>query len=252
MDDVILKVRGLNVWMGEKHVLKDVKLDVHKNSVLAVMGPSGSGKSTLLRVLDRIIELNIEAKVSGSAELDGKSIFSIDVHMLRRKVGMVFQKPNPFPHMSIYDNIAYGVRMNGIMKKKELIDGVVESSLKKAYLWEEVKEELKKKASKLSGGQQQRLCIARALALNPLVLLMDEPTSMVDVVAARKIEELVVNLKEGVTVVIVTHNPLQAARISDYVAFLYDGAMVEEGLTRDIFTNPKNELTEKYVLGKVV
>ncbi len=249
---VVLKVRGLNVWMGKKWVLKDVDLDVYRNSVLAIMGPSGSGKSTLLRVLDRIIELDPEARVSGTVEFDGRSIFSMDVHKLRKKIGMVFQKPNPFPHMSIYDNIAYGVRMNGMAKDKRSIDDVVESSLKKAYLWDEVKGELKKKAGKLSGGQQQRLCIARALALNPSILLMDEPTSMIDVVAARKIEELVVNLKEELTVIIVTHNPLQAARISDYVAFLYDGRMVEEGPTKDIFTNPKNPLTEKYVLGKVV
>jgi len=249
---VVLKVRGLNVWMGKKWVLKDVDLDVYRNSVLAIMGPSGSGKSTLLRVLDRIIELDPEARVSGTVEFDGRSIFSMDVHKLRKKIGMVFQKPNPFPHMSIYDNIAYGVRMNGMAKDKRSIDDVVESSLKKAYLWDEVKGELKKKAGKLSGGQQQRLCIARALALNPSILLMDEPTSMIDVVAARKIEELVVNLKEELTVIIVTHNPLQAARISDYVAFLYDGRMVEEGPTKDIFTNPKNQLTEKYVLGKVV
>jgi len=249
---VVLKVRGLNVWMGKKWVLKDVDLDVYRNSVLAIMGPSGSGKSTLLRVLDRIIELDPEARVSGSVEFDGRSIFSMDVHKLRKKIGMVFQKPNPFPHMSIYDNIAYGVRMNGMAKDKRSIDDVVESSLKKAYLWDEVKGELKKKAGKLSGGQQQRLCIARALALNPSILLMDEPASMIDVVAARKIEELVVNLKEELTVIIVTHNPLQAARISDYVAFLYDGRMVEEGPTKDIFTNPKNQLTEKYVLGKVV
>lgn len=250
-DNPILKVENCNVWYKNTHILKNININIPRNTVFAIMGPSGSGKSTLLRAFNRLIELNPDARIEGRILLDGKNIYEMPATEVRRKIGMVFQQPNPFPHMSIYDNIAFALKANKIVNKKEDIDQIVEDALRKAALWDEVKDNLKMKAGKLSGGQQQRLVIARALALKPHVLLMDEPVSMIDVVGARKIEELMINLKNEITIILVSHNPQQAARVSDYVAFLYQGEIIEWGLTSKIFTTPKHELTEKYVLGKI-
>jgi phosphate transport system ATP-binding protein len=241
----------LNAWFGEKHVLKDINLSVKANSVTAIIGPSGCGKSTMIRCFNRMHELVPEARMSGNVLLDGEDIYARDVDpvLVRRRVGMVFQKPNPFPTMSIYDNVAAGLRLTGVKKGKTL-DEVVKQSLEQATLWEEVKEDLKKSGTSISGGQQQRLCIARAIALQPEVILMDEPCSALDPIATAKIEELIVSLKRDYTVVIVTHNMQQAARVSDFTAFLYLGELVEYGETDGVFENPKNELTEKYITGK--
>jgi len=224
---------------------------VKTNAVTAIIGPSGCGKSTLIRTLNRMHELVIGAKMSGEVLLDGKNIYDADVDpvMIRRRVGMVFQKPNPFPTMSIYDNVAAGLRLTGIKKGKNL-DNVVKRSLKQATLWDEVKDDLKKSGTSISGGQQQRLCIARAIALQPEVILMDEPCSALDPIATAKIEELIVSLKRDYTVVIVTHNMQQAARVSDFTAFMYLGQLMEYGETESVFENPKNELTENYITGK--
>lgn len=241
----------LNAWFGSKHVLKDINLSVRANAVTAIIGPSGCGKSTLIRTFNRMHELVPTAKIAGQVLLDGKNIYADDVDpvQIRRRVGMVFQKPNPFPTMSIYDNVAAGLKLTGAKKGKDL-DDVVRRSLEQATLWDEVKDDLKKPGTSISGGQQQRLCIARAIALQPEVILMDEPCSALDPIATAKIEELVVNLKNDYTVVIVTHNMQQAARVSDYTAFMYLGQLVEFGETTTIFENPKSELTEKYITGK--
>jgi phosphate transport system ATP-binding protein len=242
---------GLNAWFGTKQALKDINLNIKTNAVTAIIGPSGCGKSTYIRCLNRMHELVPGAKISGQILLDGENIYdrSVDPVMIRRRVGMVFQKPNPFPTMSIYDNVAAGLKLTGTKKGKNL-DEVVKRSLEQATLWEEVKEDLKKPGTSISGGQQQRLCIARAIALQPEVILMDEPCSALDPIATAKIERLVVELKHNYTVVIVTHNMQQASRVSDYTAFFYLGALVEFGETKDIFENPKNPLTEKYITGE--
>ena len=245
-----MKSIGLSAWFGTKQALKNVNLSVRANSVTAIIGPSGCGKSTLVRCLNRMHELVHDSKVSGQVFLDGKDIYAreVDPVMIRRRVGMVFQKPNPFPTMSIYDNVSAGLRLTG-MKKGKNLDEIVKRSLEQATLWDEVKDELDKPGTSISGGQQQRLCIARAIALQPEVILMDEPCSALDPIATAKIEELVVSLKNSYTVVIVTHNMQQAARVSDFTAFLYLGELIEYGSTKDIFENPKNELTEKYLTG---
>ena len=242
---------NLNAWFGDKHVLKNITLPVKGNSVTAIIGPSGCGKSTLIRCFNRMHELVPNSKMSGKILLDGKNIYASDVDpvSIRRRVGMVFQKPNPFPTMSIYDNVAAGLKLTGVKKGRNL-DEVVERSLKQATLWDEVKDDLKKSGTSISGGQQQRLCIARAISLKPEVILMDEPCSALDPIATAKIEELIVSLKRDYTVVIVTHNMQQAARVSDFTAFLYLGELVEYGDTNSIFEDPKNELTEKYITGK--
>ena len=241
----------LNAWFGPKHVLKDINFAVKANSVTAIIGPSGCGKSTLIRCFNRMHELVPSAKMSGKILLDGRDIYAndIDPALIRRRVGMVFQKPNPFPTMSIYDNVAAGLRLTGTKKGKNL-DEIVKRSLEQATLWDEIKDDLKKSGTSISGGQQQRLCIARAIALQPEVILMDEPCSALDPIATAKIEELIVSLKRDYTVVIVTHNMQQAARVSDSTAFLYLGELVEYGDTQGIFENPKNELTEKYITGE--
>ncbi len=246
-----LKVVGLNAWFGTKHALKDINVSFKANAVTAIIGPSGCGKSTLLRTLNRMHELVPGAKISGEILLDGENIYGADVDpvMIRRRVGMVFQKPNPFPTMSIYDNVAAGLKLTGTKKGKNL-DQVVEKSLKQASLWDEVKEDLKKPGTSISGGQQQRLCIARAIALAPEIILMDEPCSALDPIATAKIEELIVELKSQYTVIIVTHNMQQAARVSDYTAFMYLGQLIEFDDTTTVFENPRSELTEKYITGK--
>ncbi len=241
----------LNAWFGTKQALKNINLSVKTNHVTAIIGPSGCGKSTLIRCLNRMHELVPNARMSGQVLLDGKDIYSsgADPVQIRRRVGMVFQKPNPFPTMSIYDNVAAGLRLTGARKGQDL-DEIVKNSLQQATLWDEVKDDLKKPGTSISGGQQQRLCIARAIALQPEVILMDEPCSALDPIATSKIEELIVELKNQYTVVIVTHNMQQAARVSDSTAFMYLGQLVEFGETSDLFEKPKNELTEKYITGQ--
>lgn len=245
-----IEVENLKVSYSNLEVLKGVELSIPERICFAIMGPSGCGKSTLLKAMNRLLELNHGVRISGDIKLFGESIFKKNAFEVRREIGMVFQHPNPFPHMSIYDNVAFAAKCNRIAKGKEL-DALVEWALKKAALYDEVKERLKEKASKLSGGQMQRLCIARALALKPKVLLMDEPTANLDPVAAKKIEELIEELKKDYTVVIVTHSPAQAARIADFVAFLYMGKVIEVGAVEEVFENPKHELTEKYVTGRI-
>ena len=246
-----VSVRHLDSWFGTKQALKDINFDVKQDTVTALIGPSGCGKTTLIRCLNRMNEMTASAKVKGSVLLDKVDIYdkSVDPVIIKRRMGMVFQKPNPFPTMSIYDNVAAGLKLNGI-KDKRLIHEIVEESLKGAALWDEVKDELDKPGISLSGGQQQRLCIARALAMQPEVLLMDEPTSALDPIASSKIEELINDLKKDLTIIIVTHNMQQAARVSDYTAFMYLGEMIEYGPTKQVFENPQKELTERYISGK--
>ena len=246
-----VRTEALNAWYGTNHVLKDLSLDMSEHAITAIIGPSGCGKSTFIRCLNRMHELVPHAKTSGKVILDDTDIYShgIDAVSIRRKVGMVFQKPNPFPTMSVYDNVAAGLKLNG-MKNLEKLDRAVKRSLEQAALWDEVRDSLFKSGMSLSGGQQQRLCIARALAVEPEVILMDEPCSALDPIATAKIEGLMTNLKEQYTVVIVTHNMQQAARVADYTAFLYLGELVEYGETTQLFENPKNELTERYITGK--
>jgi phosphate transport system ATP-binding protein len=245
-----VQFRDFNLWYGEKHVLKGINLSIKSNIVTAFMGPSGCGKSTLLRSIDRMNDIIPSCRTEGEVLLDGKNIYAEDVdpYDLRRKIGMVFQKPNPFP-MSIYDNVAYGPRVHKTAHGAEL-DKLVERSLRGAALWEEVKDRLKDHAFSLSGGQQQRLCIARALSIQPEIILMDEPCSALDPIATTKIEALMRQLKENYTVVLVTHNLQQAARVSDMTAFMYIGEVIEFGNTRDVFENPQKELTENYITGK--
>ena len=231
---------NLRIWYGDKEVIKGINLVIPERVCFAIMGPSGCGKSTLLRSFNRLLELNEIARVEGDVRLFGKSVYEMDAVEVRRQIGMVFQIPNPFPHLSIYDNVALGVKYNKLVKSKKELDEVVEWALKKSALWDEVKDRLKDKASQLSGGQMQRLCIARALAMKPKVLLMDEPTANLDPISTRKIEELIYELKRELTIVIVTHSPAQAARVSDYVAFLYMGKLVEVGKTEEVFENPKS------------
>jgi len=246
-----VRIEKVNGWYGAKRAIKDVNLNVKDKAVTAFIGPSGCGKTTLLRCLNRMHELTPGAHADGRVVVDGIDIYdkSIDPVVIRRRIGMVFQKPNPFPTMSIFDNVAAGLRLNG-MKNKTILREIVEESLKNAALWEEVKNELEKPGMSLSGGQQQRLCIARALAMQPEVLLMDEPTSSLDPIGSSKIEELVRLLKDSVTIIIVTHNMQQAARVSDFTAFMYLGDLIEYGATNQIFMKPEKELTERYISGK--
>jgi phosphate transport system ATP-binding protein len=246
-----VSIKSLNAWFGMKQALKNISLEIKKNTATAIIGPSGCGKTTLIRCLNRMHEMTPGATANGSVILDNIDIYDkrVDPVVIKRRIGMVFQKPNPFPTMSIYDNVAAGLKLNGI-KDKRLIGDIVQESLKGAALWEEVKNELGKPGLSLSGGQQQRLCIARALAMHPEVILMDEPTSALDPIASSKIEELIHNLKKDLTIIIVTHNMQQAARVSDLTAFMYLGELVEYGATKQIFENPQKELTERYISGK--
>ncbi|MCC6030947.1 MAG: phosphate ABC transporter ATP-binding protein [Desulfurococcales archaeon] len=249
----VLRIKDLNVWIGDRHVLKNINLDIPRNTVFTIMGPSGSGKSTLLRTINRIIELYQNVKISGEIYLENIKINDQNTRPenVRRLIGMVFQIPNPLPHLSIYDNVALGPKYNKLVKSKKELDELVKWALERAYLWDEVKDRLHEPARVLSGGQQQRLCIARALAMKPKILLMDEPTSNLDPVGSSKIEELMIELKKIVTIILVTHYPFQASRVSDYVAFIYDGQIIETGPAEEIFTRPKNPLTEKYVTGRI-
>ena len=247
---VKISTQNLNLYYGENHALKNINLDLYENKITAFIGPSGCGKSTYLKTLNRMNDLVPNVKIEGTVLLDGEDIYDpqVDTTLLRKKVGMVFQQPNPFP-MSIYDNVAYGPRIHGIKNKAQL-DEIVERSLKGAALWDEVSDRLKKSALGLSGGQQQRLCIARALAVEPEVLLMDEPTSALDPISTSKVEELIEELKKDYTIVIVTHNMQQAARISDDTAFFLNGVLVEYSETKDMFTAPKDKRTEDYITGR--
>ncbi|MEG1753133.1 MAG: phosphate ABC transporter ATP-binding protein PstB [Christensenella sp.] len=250
MLNIKIRTNNLNLYYGQNHALKDVHIDIEDGKITALIGPSGCGKSTYLKTLNRMNDLVDGVKITGEITLDGENIYDpkVDVTILRKKVGMVFQKPNPFP-MSIYDNIAYGPRIHGIKNRAEL-DEIVEQSLKGAALFEEVRDRLKKSALGLSGGQQQRLCIARAIAVSPEVILMDEPTSALDPISTTKIEDLMSELKKKYTVVIVTHNMQQAARISDRTAFFLLGEMVEYNKTEDLFSMPRDKRTEDYITGR--
>ncbi|MCF6356448.1 MAG: phosphate ABC transporter ATP-binding protein PstB [Draconibacterium sp.] len=249
--DPVLSIRNLSVSYDKgKYAVDNVTADIKRNSVTAIMGPSGCGKSTLLRAINRMHELYENIETKGDIILNGNDISDMPTIKLRRMAGMVFQHPNPFPTMSIYDNVIAGYKLNGIRLKKKLRDEIVERSLTDVTLWDEVKDTLYKKGSFLSGGQQQRLCIARALAFNPEVILLDEPTSALYPVATSKIEDLLVKLKENYSILMVTHNMSQAARISDYSMFMYLGELVEYGKTKDMFTKPKDRRTEEYLTGK--
>ena len=243
-----ISVRDLNAYFGSVKVLKNISIDIHENKVLAIIGPSGCGKSTFLRSLNRMHEV-VGGTISGKILLDGEDIMPLNPVYLRRKVGMIFQKPNPFPTMSVFNNVIAGLKLNGFRDRKALKD-IVERSLKKAALWDEVKDNLNDSGANLSGGQQQRLCIARTLAVEPEVILMDEPASALDPISTSKIEELIFELKKNYTIVIVTHNMQQAARVSDYTAFFLLGEIIEADKTTKIFTNPKNNQTEDYVTGR--
>ncbi len=249
-EDVKISTRNLNVYFGDLHAIKNVSLQMYNRSITSIIGPSGCGKSTFLRALNRMLDIIPHARVAGEVILDGRNIYEngTDVVELRRKVGMVFQKPNPFPK-SVYDNVAYGPRIHGIRSRDEL-DAIVEDSLKKAALWDEVADSLDKSAMELSGGQQQRLCIARTLAVKPEVILFDEPCSALDPISTAKIEDLMRSLKNEYTIVIVTHNMQQAARISDYTAFLLMGELIEFGKTARIFERPCEKATEDYITGR--
>lgn len=245
-----MKIRDLNLWYGDFQGLKDINMDIYENQIIAFIGPSGSGKSTYIKTLNRMNDLVENVRIEGSVELDGTNIYApkTDVNVLRKKVGMVFQHPNPFPK-SIYDNIAFGPRTHGITDKNEL-DEIVENSLRGAAIWDEVKDHLDRSALSISGGQQQRVCIARALAVEPDILLLDEPTSALDPISTAKIEELVTTLKEDYTIAMVTHNMQQASRVSDRTAFFLSGELIETGETTQIFTNPEKEDTENYISGR--
>lgn len=251
MDEKIkISVKDLNLYYGENHALKNVSMDIRENAITAFIGPSGCGKSTFLKTLNRMNDLVENVTIEGLVEIDGQNIYGkgVDTTELRKKVGMVFQQPNPFP-MSIYDNIAYGPRVHGI-KSKSRLDDIVEESLRGAAIFDEVKDRLKKSALGLSGGQQQRICIARALAVEPEILLMDEPTSALDPISTSKIEDLMEDLKKKYTVAVVTHNMQQAVRVSDYTAFFLVGEVIEFGKTKDVFSYPQDKRTEDYITGR--
>ena len=250
MNNTKISVHDLNLYYGENHALKDIRMDIREKAITALIGPSGCGKSTFLKTLNRMNDLVDGVKITGMVKIDEEDIFAKeqDTTLLRKKVGMVFQQPNPFP-MSVYDNVAYGPRVHGIKDKKQL-DRIVEESLKGAAIWEEVKDRLKKSALGLSGGQQQRICIARALAVEPEILLMDEPTSALDPISTIKIEDLMEELKKNYTVVVVTHNMQQAVRVSDDTAFFLVGEMVEFGETKQVFSYPRDKRTEDYITGR--
>ncbi|MHA1237896.1 MAG: phosphate ABC transporter ATP-binding protein PstB [Candidatus Odinarchaeia archaeon] len=249
MDENKIETRDLNLWFGDAHILKNITLPIKKNKITAIIGPSGCGKTTFIRVLNRMCDLD-GARVQGEVLIDGKNILSpnVDLLELRRKIGMVFQKPNPFPK-SIYENVAYGPKIHGIRNRYKLRQ-IVKRSLEMAALWDEVKDRLRQSALSLSGGQQQRLCIARALAVEPEILLMDEPCSALDPLSTAKIEDLMYDLSKELTIIIVTHNMQQAARVSHYTAFLYMGELVEYGKTTQIFERPKSKRTEEYITGR--
>ncbi len=252
LENPVLKVENLHITYNksESYAVKDVSVTIKRNAITAIMGPSGCGKSTVLRAINRMHELYASILTKGDIYLNDEDIMKMSTMHLRRKIGMVFQHPNPFPNMSIYDNVIAGYKLNGIRIKKAQRDDIVEKSLINVAMWDEVKDSLNKKGSFLSGGQQQRLCIARAIAFKPDVILLDEPTSALDPVATLKVEDLLVNLKKHYTIIMVTHNMSQAARISDYSMFMYLGNLIEYGKTKMMFTNPRDKKTEEYLSGK--
>lgn len=250
MNEIILKTEKLCAYFDKEEVLKNITISFPEKKVTAIMGPSGCGKTTLIRCINRMHELTSGATTKGDIYLHNKNISTMNPILVRRKIGMVFQRPNPFPTMSIYDNVVAGYKLNGIRMSKDEMNSIVEVSLKNAAMWDEVKDVLHRKGTFLSGGQQQRLCIARALAMKPEVILLDEPTSALDPKATAKIEELIVELKDTVSILIVTHNTAQAARVSDVTAFMYIGKLIEFDKTQKMFTVPDNKMTEEYLTGK--
>jgi phosphate transport system ATP-binding protein len=250
MESTVISSKDFNAYFGTNHVVKNVSMDIPKNNIIAVMGPSGCGKTTYLRCINRMHELIPGASVQGKMMLHDEDIYSINPILVRLKIGMVFQRPNPFPNLSIYDNVIAGYKLNGMKMSKGDKDNIVQSSLEKSALWNEVKDNLHKKGTFLSGGQQQRLCIARAIAMEPEVLLMDEPTSALDPISTSSIEELMHELKKTLSVIIVTHNMQQAARVSDKTAFFFLGELVEFDNTREMFINPKDSRTQNYITGR--
>jgi phosphate transport system ATP-binding protein len=250
MENTIISSKNFNAYFGTNHVVKNVNIDIPKNNVIAVMGPSGCGKTTFLRCINRMHELTPEATSDGKMLLNNEDVYELNPILVRLKIGMVFQRPNPFPNLSIYDNVIAGYELNGVKLAKKDRDNIVESSLTKAALWNEVKDTLHKKGTFLSGGQQQRLCIARAIAMEPEVLLLDEPTSALDPISTASVEELLYELKKNYTLVLVTHNMQQAARVSDKTAFFYLGELAEYNVTKEMFTNPKDKRTQNYITGR--
>jgi phosphate transport system ATP-binding protein len=250
MAGTILKSENFNAYFGKNQVLKNINMEVSANNVVAVMGPSGCGKTTFIRCINRMHELTPDAKTGGKISFYSDDVYKMNLILLRRKIGMVFQRPNPFPTMSIYQNVIAGYLLNGIKLSKDKKDEIVETALSKVSLWNEVKDSLHKKGTFLSGGQQQRLCIARAISMNPEILLLDEPTSALDPISTAKVEELIYELKKNYTIMIVTHNMQQAGRISDKTAFFYMGELLEYNDTKEIFTNPKHEKTQNYITGR--
>jgi len=250
MENTIISSRNFNAYFGNVHAVKNVNIDIPKNNVVAVMGPSGCGKTTFLRCINRLHELTPGATSNGKMLLNNEDVYELSPILVRFKIGMVFQRPNPFPNLSIYDNVIAGYKLNGIKLQKKERDQIVESSLTKAALWNEVKDTLHKKGTFLSGGQQQRLCIARAIAMEPEVLLLDEPTSALDPISTASIEALLYELKKTYTLVLVTHNMQQAARVSDRTAFFYLGELAEYNVTKEMFTNPKDKRTQNYITGR--
>ncbi|MGB9620967.1 MAG: phosphate ABC transporter ATP-binding protein PstB [Brevinematia bacterium] len=251
INEVIIEVKNLNFWYGEVQTLKNININIFKNKITALIGPSGCGKTTFLRTLNKMYKLSENVRIEGEIIFGGKNIIddnTMDDFEIRSRIGMVFQKPNPF-FTSIYNNVAFGPRLRGI-KKKSILDEIVETSLRKVGIWDEVKDRLNRSALSLSGGQQQRVCIARALAVQPEILLMDEPTSALDPISSAKIEELIIELSQNYTVVIVTHNMQQASRISDYTGFMLNGELIEFDITEKIFTTPSDKRTENYITGK--
>jgi phosphate transport system ATP-binding protein len=251
MNLLTVEMKNVNVYIGNRHILKDVTLKIPSNTVFVIMGPSGSGKTTLLRVINRLIDLIEDTRVEGYVKVLGFDIMKSDPYELRKNIGMVFQIPNPFPHLTIYENIAIAAKINGVAKDKKELDNIVRWALEKAMLWDEVKNRLHDYPHQLSGGQRQRLCLARALAMKPKLLLLDEPTANIDPVNARKLEEAIVSLKDEVTVIMVTHSPYQAARVADYVAVFYDGKVVEQGPAQQLFLRPSTEITQKLLRGEI-
>jgi len=250
MENTIISSRNFNAYFGNVHAVKNVNIEIPKNNVVAVMGPSGCGKTTFLRCINRLHELTPGATSNGKMLLNNEDVYELSPILVRFKIGMVFQRPNPFPNLSIYDNVIAGYKLNGIKLQKKERDQIVESSLTKAALWNEVKDTLHKKGTFLSGGQQQRLCIARAIAMEPEVLLLDEPTSALDPISTASIEALLYELKKNYTLVLVTHNMQQAARVSDRTAFFYLGELAEYNVTKEMFTNPKDKRTQNYITGR--
>lgn len=246
-----IEIDNLNLYIGSKHILKDVSMKTPFNTVHVIMGPSGSGKTTLLRIINRLIDLIPEARVEGVVRVLGRDVYSVDPYALRKDIAMVFQVPNPFPHMTIYENVAIAAKLNGVAKDKKELDEVVKWALEKAMLWSEVKDRLHKYPHELSGGQKQRLCLARALAMKPKILLLDEPTANIDPVNARKIEEAIVSLKEEITIVMVTHSPHQVARVADVVTLIYDGRVIEQGPAESVLLHPSNEFTARFLRGEL-